>query len=337
MNPLAHSSPLRVGLVGANWGATHVEAWQHVPGAEVVAICTAHRETAEAVASKYGIPQPFWDADAMLETGRLNIVDVMLRPKSRVPIVFKALQHRKHVLQPLPFALNLAQGQELLQQAQAAGVIANIESLHRYAPAFLQAKAMIDDGFLGDVYTWLKRAYAGEFSSTRSPVTSTSRNFCRSTQPAPCAISVRKCCTRCSGFSATSPRFRLRSRRCSGTSSTATAPPNRTARPIPLSPSCALPAERSVRCTRRGRRPAPRVSPSMRPAAREESFCEPTASGSARCGPPRWGPHRCNAVRSAARGRVRQPGCDPRRGSAARPGLPVGIDVLSPRPGRSQR
>ena len=144
---------LRVGVVGANWGLNHVAAWRSVPDVEVAAICTAHRETAERVARDQGIARAYWDADAMLADPTLDVIDVTPRPSIRAPIALRTLAARKHLLQPIPFALDLAQAAELERRAAAAQVVANVEVLHRHAPAFLAAKALIDEGFLGEVYT----------------------------------------------------------------------------------------------------------------------------------------------------------------------------------------
>jgi predicted dehydrogenase len=146
------AAPIRVGVVGANWGLSHVAAWRSVPGAEVAAICTAHRETAEAVAREHAIPHAYWDAGAMLADPALDVIDVTPRPSIRAPIALRVLAARKHLLQPIPFALDLAQAAELERAAAAANVVANVEVLHRHAPAFLAAKALIDDGFLGEPY-----------------------------------------------------------------------------------------------------------------------------------------------------------------------------------------
>ena len=52
---------LRVGIISAAWGTqAHLPAWRAVPGVEVVAVCTAHRETAAAAAAEHGIDMPFW-------------------------------------------------------------------------------------------------------------------------------------------------------------------------------------------------------------------------------------------------------------------------------------
>jgi predicted dehydrogenase len=144
---------MRVGVVGANWGLNHVAAWRSVPGVEVAAICTAHRESAEAVARDQAIPTAYWDIDALLGDDSLDAIDVTLRPSIRTPIALRVLAAGKHLLQTIPFALDLAQAAALERDATLAGVVANVEVLHRHTPAFLMAKALIEEGFLGELYT----------------------------------------------------------------------------------------------------------------------------------------------------------------------------------------
>ena len=76
-------SNLNIGIVGANWGLTHVEAWRRLPGVEVVAICTGHRESAEAVARTNDIPHAFWDAERMIADPSIDVIDLTPRPSIR--------------------------------------------------------------------------------------------------------------------------------------------------------------------------------------------------------------------------------------------------------------
>src|SRR3546814_4089872 len=60
--------PLRVGMIGANWGIVgHLPAWRNLPGVEVAAICTAHEETARAAADAHGIPHAYHDYRRMID------------------------------------------------------------------------------------------------------------------------------------------------------------------------------------------------------------------------------------------------------------------------------
>lgn len=147
------SKPLRVGVIGANWGVNHIEAWRAVPGVVVAAICTSQRSTAEAAAREHGIPRAIWDAHEMLDDPTIDVVDVTPRPSIRAPLALQVLQAGKHLLQPLPFALNLEQARTLHEEARARGLVAMVENLHRHTPAFRQAKALVDEGALGRIFT----------------------------------------------------------------------------------------------------------------------------------------------------------------------------------------
>ena len=60
---MAHNK-IRLGIIGANvhygWGArAHLPALVHLPNYEVVALCTAHPETAQESARQFGVPLAF--------------------------------------------------------------------------------------------------------------------------------------------------------------------------------------------------------------------------------------------------------------------------------------
>lgn len=142
---------VRVGLVGANWGATHIAAWQSIPGVELAAVCTSSQMSAERVATAHGIPQAYGDPKELVANDTIDLIDVTTRPSIREPIIFSALEAGRHVIQPLPFALNLDHGRQLRDLARASGRVAMIENLHPYAPAYRQVKAMIDSGEIGEL------------------------------------------------------------------------------------------------------------------------------------------------------------------------------------------
>ena len=62
------ANPLRVGLIGAGgrWGPwAHVPALQGLAEAELYAVCTAHADTAQAAAEKYGVKHAYGDVKAL--------------------------------------------------------------------------------------------------------------------------------------------------------------------------------------------------------------------------------------------------------------------------------
>jgi len=71
-------APLRVGLIGAGgrWGpGAHVPALKGVSEAEIYAVCTAHADTAQAAADKFGVTRAYGVSGAWpcnLASDRIN-------------------------------------------------------------------------------------------------------------------------------------------------------------------------------------------------------------------------------------------------------------------------
>ena len=164
------SSKIKVGIVSANWSLkVHGMAWRTLPGVEVAAICTAHRETAEAAAREFGIAKAYWDHERMLEDGELHVIDVGTRPSIRQSIVIDALSAGKHVYSALPFATDLATARSIEAARERNGVVGVVDAQFRWVPAAMQMKQLIEQGFLGkplgfNVQLMLPLFHEGEFT-----------------------------------------------------------------------------------------------------------------------------------------------------------------------------
>lgn len=140
----------RIGIIGANWTLkVHGSIWRAIPDVEVVAVCTAHRETAEEAARLFSIPRPYWDHREMAADPDIDIIDVGSRPSFRHEMVMAALHGGKHVYNALPFAMDVTQAQAQASLAAQAGRVGLVDSQFRWVPAAQQMKAMIDAGHLG--------------------------------------------------------------------------------------------------------------------------------------------------------------------------------------------
>lgn len=114
--------PLKVGIIGANYTLNHhTPAWRLQPGVEVAAICTAHRETAEAAAAEFGIPKAYWNLADLVADPELDIIDVGTRPSLRYDMVVAALEHGKHVYNCIPFATSTAEADHLNRACPVEG------------------------------------------------------------------------------------------------------------------------------------------------------------------------------------------------------------------------
>ena len=150
------NTKIRVGLIGANvnnsWGVrAHIPALQALPEYELVAVCTAHRETAEESAKVYSIPMAFDDYRAMVQTPEIDLVTVSVRVPFHREMVLAALGASKSVFCEWPLGADLAEAQELTTLAKSSGLRHMVGLQARTDPALLYLKEMLAEGYVGEV------------------------------------------------------------------------------------------------------------------------------------------------------------------------------------------
>src|SRR5262249_23778002 len=123
------------------------------PGVEVVAICTAHQETAEAAANANNIPMPFWDYKAMVQHPDVDIVDAGTRPNLRYDMCLTALKAGKHVYDGIPFADTMNHARDLYDTYRASGRIAAVDAYSEHMPPIAFARELVDEGAIGELYS----------------------------------------------------------------------------------------------------------------------------------------------------------------------------------------
>ncbi len=147
------TAPLRVGIISAAWGAkAHLPAWRSLDGVEVTAICTSRPETAAKAAAEFGVARAFHDFRAMAADPDIDIVDCGTRPALRHDMVMAALDAGKHVYNGIPFAKDLADARAMADAWRRTGTVAVVDAFMQAVPAISQMKAMIDAGWIGDLF-----------------------------------------------------------------------------------------------------------------------------------------------------------------------------------------
>jgi len=141
-------SILRVGIVGTGFGGTvHAPAYALHPRFEVVAIAAPN--SAERVARERKIPHAFASTEAMLAGVELDVVSVASPPFDHHPSVLAALAAGKNVLCEKPFALTVAQADEMVAAAQRAGTATALAFEFRYVPTVRAMLELIENRHIG--------------------------------------------------------------------------------------------------------------------------------------------------------------------------------------------
>lgn len=145
MRPL---SELRAGVVGTGFvGAVHVQALRAL-GVEVVAVVGS----SPVRAASSGLAPVAESLDALLGDPSVDVVHLTTPNHLHHPQVKQVLAAGKHVVCEKPLAMTSAESAELLDLAQASGLVHCTNFNLRFFPLVHEARARVRAGELGDVW-----------------------------------------------------------------------------------------------------------------------------------------------------------------------------------------
>jgi predicted dehydrogenase len=151
---MTQANPLRVGLIGAGgrWGPrAHVPALQGVPETDLFAMCTAHTETAQAAAEKFGVECAYGNDKALNADARVESVAVAVRVPAHYQLTKNALEAGKHVFCEWPLGANTKEAEELAALARQKNLRTMVGLQRRKSPAYLYMCELIEQGYVGQV------------------------------------------------------------------------------------------------------------------------------------------------------------------------------------------
>jgi predicted dehydrogenase len=113
---------------------------------ELAALCDISPEVLGACAAQYGVSRTFTRWEDLIEEP-LDAV-LVLTPGSHAPVATAAAQAGRHVFCEKPLCVSVAEGRELLNAAERAGVCLMVGTMKRYDPAYerlLELHRTLDD------------------------------------------------------------------------------------------------------------------------------------------------------------------------------------------------
>lgn len=143
---------IRIGIVGAgNRGEGHANEYAEVAGAEVAAVADVDREAATTLASEHEAAV-FEDFRVMVDDAGIDAVSVCVHNNLHRPVAVAAAKADCHVFCEKPLAATYADARAIADACEAAGVSLGVQNLELFTPETRAAKALIDDGRLGEPY-----------------------------------------------------------------------------------------------------------------------------------------------------------------------------------------
>ncbi|WP_431282120.1 Gfo/Idh/MocA family protein [Humitalea sp. 24SJ18S-53] len=131
--------------------APHMLALQDLAAAGRVTIIGGHARSAPAraaFAARWNAPV-FAEQAALLAAPGLDLVLVLTPPGAHLPVAEAVIAARHHLIVEKPLELTVARGEALVATAEAAGVRCGVCLQHRFRPAALRLKAVLEAGGLG--------------------------------------------------------------------------------------------------------------------------------------------------------------------------------------------
>ena len=153
---------VRIGVIGGGFGVQHLQGFDVTENAEVVAFCQRSRDKAEALAGKFGVPHVYTDYRELLAHPGLDAVSIVAPPHLHAEMTAAALARGLHVLCEKPLAMNAAEAEAMLRQAEAAGRVHMTAFNHRHIPALAYMKELMDGGYVGGRVLHVESRWFGE-------------------------------------------------------------------------------------------------------------------------------------------------------------------------------
>lgn len=143
---------MRVAVIGlGNAGTTlHLPALAGLPGIETVAALDIDAERRAAAAATFGVPV-FDDFDTMMAQARPDVVMIGTPPGSHAEYCLRSFAAGANVICEKPFVASLAEADQVLAAARAAGRRVALNHEFREMPIFRAVRDAVDGGSTGEL------------------------------------------------------------------------------------------------------------------------------------------------------------------------------------------
>lgn len=156
-------SPIRVGLLAYGAiGHEHNQAVAHTEGLELAAVCDTNPERIQAALELAPASATFTDATEMLDSGLIDLVVISTPPNSHYSWAKESLERGIHVVLEKPMALTSEQCDELIELAEAKGLLLSVYQNRRFDPDFVTLRRLIADGEIGEPFVY--ESFVGGYS-----------------------------------------------------------------------------------------------------------------------------------------------------------------------------
>ena len=126
---------IRTAVIGVGYlGKFHAQKYAQLESSELVAVCDANLEIAQAIGIEHGVPA-YSDYQELI--GKVDAVSIVVPTQKHYEVAKVFLENKIHVLLEKPITSTVEEAEELVQIAQNNKLVFQIGHLERFNPAVL--------------------------------------------------------------------------------------------------------------------------------------------------------------------------------------------------------
>jgi predicted dehydrogenase len=143
---------IRWGILGTGWIANEfAQGLAQLPDADLVAVGSRSRDSAQRFAEQYGIPHRHASYQALVNDADLDVIYVATPNPLHKEHVLLCLESGKAVLCEKPFALNAREAEAMVQVAREKKLYLMEAMWSRFFPLMAKVRSLLAEGAIGDV------------------------------------------------------------------------------------------------------------------------------------------------------------------------------------------
>jgi predicted dehydrogenase len=152
---------LRIGLIGyGQMGRIHAYAYRSIPifydplpfSLRLQAVADVVPGAADKAVQQAGFARARTDWRAVVEDPEVDLIDICTPNADHLPVLEAAIAAGKDIYCEKPLCTNLDDARRILDAAERAGIRHQIVAEYRFLPALMQARQLVEAGFVGDVF-----------------------------------------------------------------------------------------------------------------------------------------------------------------------------------------
>ena len=152
---------LRIGMIGyGQMGRIHAYAYRTIPifydplpyHIRLQAVADVVPGAADKAVRQAGFAWGTTDWRSVVESPEVDVIDICTPNAEHLPVLEAAIAAGKHISCEKPLCTNLADARRVWAAARRAGIRHQITAEYRFLPALAQARRLVREGFVGDIF-----------------------------------------------------------------------------------------------------------------------------------------------------------------------------------------